>query len=89
MKQREEWTGTNEAEELKSEVWEALGPHIRDTRDGLLDARNGLMRSMAVADEHELTKLHKEIGQRVMVLDDTLPLIDDLLAFVSPQLVVE
>ena len=64
----------------------ALGGPVAEVRDGLLDARSGLVRAMGVADEHALMPLHRELAIRVADLDNVLVLIDDLLAFVSPNL---
>lgn len=78
-------------EMLKIEVMNSLGPLAGLARDGLLDARSALMKSMGVIDEFgmaELRKMHKEIADRVMQLDDLLEIIDELIAFVSPKAMV-
>ena len=59
-----------------------LDPLVTQCRDGLLDARNGLMRAAAVADEFHLPQLHRD-------LMDRMAQVDDLLEFVTPKAVVE
>jgi len=76
---------------LTIEVMGTLAPLAAGARDHLLDARLALMKSMRVVDEFglaELRGMHKEIGDRVMQLDDTLEVIDELIQFVSPKAMV-
>lgn len=76
---------------LKIEVMGTLGPLAGKARDGLLDARSALMKSMGILDEfglEELRKMHKEIADRVMQVDDLLEIIDELIMFVSPKAMV-